>query len=118
MSESCEFVLVPRKLTVRDLVTPIGNNTSEQDSIECWRYGEFGDGSFGSTTLKGTQRYARLSGYKNKFETKMSVPRRKSSARMLQQCAEQNQSLLLCYSIVQIARLVFYGPWIPHSTTR
>ena len=29
MSEPCEFVFVPRKLTVRDSVTQIGNNTSK-----------------------------------------------------------------------------------------
>ena len=56
-----------------------------QDSIECWRNGEFCDGSIASRTAKGIRRYARLSGYKNKFETKMSVSRRRRCAQMLQQ---------------------------------
>ena len=43
MSELGEFVFVPKKLTVRDSVMQIGNNTSKsgassqsRDSIECW----------------------------------------------------------------------------------
>ena len=64
--------------------------------------------------LKGIQRCARFSGYKNMFETKMSVSRRRRIAQMLQ----QSQSLLLYCNVVQTARLVFYRPWIPHSTTR
>ena len=74
MSEPCEFVFVPRKFTVRDSVTQIGNNTSKSgESIQSWRNGELGDGSIESSAAKGTQRYARHSEYQNKFETKMSV---------------------------------------------
>ena len=65
----------------------------------------------GSSTAKGTLKYARHSEYWNKFETKMSVSRRKRSTRMLQQYAKQSQSLLLYCNIVQIARLVFHRPW-------
>ena len=32
MSEPCELAFVPRKLTVRDLVTQIGNNTSKTEA--------------------------------------------------------------------------------------
>ena len=36
-TEPCEFVFVPRKLTVRDSVTQIGNNTSKSEaSIQSW----------------------------------------------------------------------------------
>ena len=66
MSEPCEFVFVPRKLTVRNSVTQSGNNTSEmwivnseQDSIECWRNGEFGDGSSGNGVQQGEHRDTR-----------------------------------------------------------
>ena len=31
-SEPCEFVFVPRKLTVQDLVMQIGNNTSKSEA--------------------------------------------------------------------------------------
>ena len=51
---------------------------------------------------------------KNEFETKTSVSRRIRIAQML----ERSQSLLQYCNVVQIARLVFYGPWILHSTTR
>ena len=34
---------------------------SEQESIQCWRNGEFGDGSIGSSTAKSAQNYARIS---------------------------------------------------------
>ena len=32
MSELCEFVFDPKKLTVRDSVTQIGNNTSKSEA--------------------------------------------------------------------------------------
>ena len=53
-------------------------------------------------------------GYKNKFETKTSVSRRRRIAQMW----KRSQSLLQYCNGVQIARLVFYRPWIPRSTTR
>ena len=91
MSEPCEFVFVPRKLAVRDSVTQIGNNTSKSEaSIQSVTALSAG-GMENSLTdrLEAVQprehkTYARLCGYGNKFETKMSVSRRKRSARRLQ----------------------------------
>ena len=64
-------------------MTQIGNNISESEasiqSRTALNAGEMENSvtdQLGSRTAKGIQRYARLSGYKNKFETKMSVSRR------------------------------------------
>ena len=91
MTKPWEFVLVPRKVAVRDPVMQIGNNTSKSEAsiqsrtaLNAGEMENFGGGSIGSSTAKRTQRYARLSGYRNKFETKMSVSRKKRSARMYQ----------------------------------
>ena len=61
MSEPCEFVFVPMKLTVQDSVMQIGNNTSKSEapiqSRTALNPGEmenFGDGSIGSSTAKKT----------------------------------------------------------------
>ena len=112
--------LYPMNRTVRDSVTQIGNHTSKSEtSIQSRIALNVGETeNLVTDHLEAVQqrehrRYARLSGYWNQFETKMSVSRRKRSARMLQQCAEQSQSLLLYYNIVQIARLVFHRAMDP-----
>ena len=88
-----------------------GNNTSKSgESIQSRTALNAGETE---NFVLGTQRYARHSEFQNKFETKKSVQRRKRSARMLQQCAEQSQSLHLYCNMVQIARLIFCRPWIP-----
>ena len=106
--EACEFEFAPVKPAVRDSVMQIGNHTSKSEAsiqsgtvLNAGESGEFGDGSIGSRTAKGTQRYARLPGYRNKFETKMSVSR-------IAQMLERSQSLLQYCNVVQIAKLAFY----------
>ena len=120
MSESCEFVFVPMKLAVRDSVAQIGNHISKSEaSIQsgiALNAGET-ENSVTDQLEAGQQREykdVRDFGYKNKFETKTSVSRRRRIAQMLQ----ESQSLLLYCNVVQTARSVFYTPWIPHSTTR
>ena len=56
-------------------MTQIGNNTSKSGAsiqsrtpFECWRNGEFVDGSIGSSTAKRTQRHARLSGSRRRCQ--------------------------------------------------
>ena len=54
MSEPCEFVFVPRKLTVRDSVTQIGINTSKSEaSIQSSTALNVGE-MIGSSTSKRT----------------------------------------------------------------
>ena len=84
------------KRAVRDSLTQIGNHSSKsdasiqkRDSIECWRNGEFSDGSIGCETSKGDTKMYDTFGYKNKFARKTSVSRRRRIARM----SEQSQSL-------------------------
>ena len=67
MSEHCEFEFAPMKRAVRDPVAQIGNHTSKSEaSIQSGTALNAGetenslDGSIGSRTAKGTQRYARL----------------------------------------------------------
>ena len=91
------------------------------DSIECWRNGEFCDGSIGSRTVKGKQRYARLSGYKNKFETKMSVSRRKKNwanvatkpivACVLQRCSNRKIGILQAMDATLHDKMMVASRW-------
>ena len=94
MNRPCEFVFVPRNLTVRDSVTQVGNHTSKSEASIPSRTALNAGETENSVTdqweavQQREHRYARLSGYRNKFETKMSVSRRRRIARILQQCAE------------------------------
>ena len=77
--------------SVRDSVTQIGNNTSKSvvtDQLEAVQQREHRD-------------------------TRTSYQEGQEARECCSNCAKQIQSLLLYYKIVQIARLVFYRPWIP-----
>ena len=110
MSELCGIEWVPMKRAVRDLVALIGNHTSKSEasiqSVTALNAGETVNSLTDRLEAIHQRGYKdeRYFGYKNKFETKTSVSRRRRIAQML----ERSQSLLQYCNVVRIARLVFY----------
>ena len=77
----------------------------EQDSIECWRNGEFGDGSIVSkenTEIRETF-WVRE---QVRDEDVSTIKEKKRANVATKRTTKPNQSLLMYYDIVQIARLV------------
>ena len=125
MSELGEFVSVSGKFAVRDSVTQIGNNTSKSEtSIQSRTASNVGEmENLATDQLEAVQQ-------REHRDTRDFLGTGTSSSRRCQYQEENKRAnvasirttkrivAFLYYNIVQITRLVFYRPWMPHSTTR
>ena len=120
-TEPCEFVFVPRKLTVRDSVTQIGNNTSKSEaSIQSWTALNVGEMDNLAMDQLETVQQREHRDTRDFLGTGTSSRRRcqYQEGKEARKCCNDTQNKANCclyYIIVQIARLVFHRPWIPHS---
>ena len=121
MSEPCEIAFVSMKRAVRDSVAQIGNHTSKSEtsiqSATAWNVGETENSltdrlGAGQRTKNKNMRYFRIQeqvqdeDFRNKKE---------------KNCANVGTKPIFASVLQQHCKLqdwIFYGPWIPHSTTR